>query len=116
MAAMTLKPLPLAVAALLAFSCGPIAAWGENTNTTIQHGRVNINYTFQQGDGSNENTTYQDGKVNINRTIQIGGRNNNRTGQLGILNRNKTDQRRGSKRSRAQQGGVKLGKFKRDDD
>ena len=116
MAAMTLKPLPLAAAALLAFSCGPLAAWGGNSNTTIQQGRVNINYTFQRGSGSNENTTYQEGKININRTIQIGGRNNNRTGQFGIMNRNKTDQRRGFKRRRAKQGRIKLGKFKREDD
>ena len=68
-----------AVGAVLALSLGPVAVQAQNTNTTIQDGRVNINRTYQTGD-SNDNATYQTGKVNINRTIQLGGNNSNQTG------------------------------------
>jgi len=56
----------------LSFSAAPALA--QNTNTTSQTGKVNINIT-SQCDDSNVNSTYQDGKVNINKTRQ-GGCNN----------------------------------------
>lgn len=86
----------LAAAAMLATLAGPVLADSQNTNTTIQEGRINTNDTFQRGD-SNDNATYQEGRDNANRTRQRGMKNWNATGQFGTVNYNETDQRRGSK-------------------
>jgi hypothetical protein len=69
----------------------PATTQAENTNTTVQNGKVCINRTFQSGD-NNANSTYQDCKVNINRTGQIGKNNINRTAQFGDVNRNRASQ------------------------
>jgi len=69
----------------------PTTTHAENTNTTIQNGKVCINRTFQSGD-NNANSTYQDCKVNINRTGQIGKNNINRTTQFGDVARNRASQ------------------------
>lgn len=47
-------------------AASPVLA--QNTNTTYQEGRVNINISSQCG--GNNNVTHQVGKVNINRTRQ----------------------------------------------
>ncbi|WP_296810843.1 hypothetical protein [Thiocapsa sp.] len=64
------KPLPLIAFALSALLVGPVLAQ-DNTNRSVQVGKVNINHTRQCGD-TNDNATYQDGKVNINKTKQGG--------------------------------------------
>jgi len=92
-----------AVGAVLALSLGPVAVQAQNTNTTIQDGRVNINRTYQTGD-SNDNATYQTGKVNINRTIQIGGYPRSQTGQFGRINYDETNQGRGLERRNYERG------------
>jgi hypothetical protein len=84
--------------ALWAPLLGAASAQAQNTNTTIQEGRVCINRTFQSGD-SNDNATYQSCKVNINRTVQRGKENRNATAQFGRKNHNETRQSRGFKRT-----------------
>ena len=64
------KPFSLIAFGLSVFLCGPVLAQ-DNTNTSVQVGKVNINHTRQCGD-TNDNATYQDGKVNINTTNQGG--------------------------------------------
>jgi len=88
----------LVVSAALATGLGIAPAQGQNTNTTIQEGRVCINRTFQSGE-SNDNATYQSCQININRTMQIGGNNMNQTAQFGRVNHNSTSQRRGFERT-----------------
>ena len=92
------QPFLLVVSAVLATMLGTASAQAQNTNTTIQEGRVCINRTFQYGD-SNDNATYQTCKVNINRTVQRGKENRNGTAQFGRHNSNETHQRRGFKRT-----------------
>ncbi len=97
----TFQPILLvviAVFAVLATMLGTASAQAQNTNTTIQEGRVCINRTSQYGD-SNDNTTYQDCKVNINRTMQRGKENRNATAQFGRHNANETSQSHGLKRT-----------------
>ena len=72
----------------------PVFVQAQNTNTTTQDGRVNINRTVQIGGDSNDNATYQTGKVNINRTIQIDGDRRGQTGQFGKVNNNEANQGR----------------------
>lgn len=93
-----LKAFRLVVGAVLATGLGIASAQVQNTNTTIQEGRVCINRTSQYGD-SNDNSTYQGCKVNINRTTQAGGNSMNQTGQFGRLNHNRTSQRRSPERT-----------------
>jgi len=93
-----LQTFSLVVSAVLATMLGTASAQAQNTNTTIQEGRVCINRTSQVGD-SNDNATYQTCKVNINRTTQIGRNNKNQTGQFGRLNQNRTSQSRDFKRT-----------------
>lgn len=92
------QPFLIAMAVMWAAMLGTASAQAQNTNTTVQEGRVCINRTAQYGD-SNDNATYQDCKVNINRTTQIGGNNMNQTGQFGRVNHNRTSQRQGFKRT-----------------
>ena len=91
MASNAFKRFLIVLIAVSATLVGPVSVRAQNTNTTIQDGRININRTFQIG-SSNDNATYQTGRVNINRTIQIGGSNRNQTGQFGKTNHNKTRQ------------------------
>lgn len=91
MASNAFKRFLIVLIAVSATLVGPVSVRAQNTNTTIQDGRININRTFQIG-SSSDNATYQTGKVNINRTIQIGGSKRNRTGQFGKTNHNKTKQ------------------------
>ena len=91
-------PFLLAMAAMWAAMPGTASAQAQNTNTTIQEGRVCINQTFQSGD-SNDAATYQSCKVNINRTVQRGKENRNATAQFGHNNHNETRQSRGFKRT-----------------
>jgi hypothetical protein len=63
-------PISVVAVMLSACLCVPVFAQ-DNTNTTVQAGKVNINHTRQCGD-TNDNATYQDGKVNINKTNQGG--------------------------------------------
>jgi hypothetical protein len=72
------KPIPFVAFVLSALLVGPVLAQ-DNSNTTVQVGKVNINHTRQCGD-TNDNATYQDGKVNINKTKQ-GGCNERGNGQ-----------------------------------
>jgi len=72
---------------------GSASVQGENSNTTIQEGRVNINRTIQYGT-DNDNATYQTGKININRTIQVSD-DRRRTGQLGRVGHRRAGQRPG---------------------
>lgn len=74
------KTVLCSVVVALATILGPVSAQADNTNTTIQEGRININQTVQYGSGENNNATYQTGKININRTIQLSGNNRNQTG------------------------------------
>lgn len=68
--------------ALSALLVGPVLAQ-DNTNTSVQVGKVNINHTRQCGD-VNDNATYQDGKININKTHQGGcNERGNEKGQAG---------------------------------
>jgi hypothetical protein len=92
------QPFLLVASAVLATMLGTASAQAQNTNTTIQEGRVCINRTSQYGD-SNDNATYQTCKVNINRTVQRGKENSNATAQFGRHNSNETHQSRGFKRT-----------------
>jgi hypothetical protein len=92
------QPFLLAMVAMWAAMLGTASAQAQNTNTTIQQGRVCINRTFQSGD-SNDNATYQTCKVNINRTVQRGKENRNATAQFGRKNYNATHQSRCFKRA-----------------
>ncbi|MGB5831833.1 MAG: hypothetical protein WBG92_07570 [Thiohalocapsa sp.] len=103
-----IRSFPTAVIAALALFLGPASVQAQNTNTTIQEGRVNINRTFQYGD-SNDNATYQTGRININRTIQIGGSNRNQTGQFGRKNDNRTRQSQRVKHAGVNRIGSKRG-------
>jgi hypothetical protein len=64
------KPI-LIIALAMLFNISGVAAAQDNTNSTIQVGKVNINRTTQCGE-TNTNATYQEGKVNINQTSQGG--------------------------------------------
>lgn len=86
-------PFLLAMAAMWAAMLGTASAQAQNTNTTLQEGRVCINRTLQSGD-SNDNATYQSCKVNINRTVQRGTKNRNAAAQFGRQNRNEARQSR----------------------
>jgi len=66
-----LKRSSLLSSLILGLSLVTAPALSQNTNTTSQTGKVNINIISQCGD-SNDNATYQDGKVNINKTKQGG--------------------------------------------
>lgn len=110
----TSKLLPFVVTAMLATLGSPVSASTQNTNTTIQEGKVNINRTFQCGE-SNDNATYQSGKININHTIQRCGNNRNQTAQFGRVNHNKTDQGRGFKHRRYKLRGYERSNFRRGD-
>lgn len=90
------QPFLLAMVALWAALLG--TAQAQNTNSTIQEGRVCINRTFQSGD-SNDNATDQSCKVNINRTVQRGKENRNATAQVGRRDYNATHQGRGFQRT-----------------
>jgi len=92
------QPFLLAMAAMWAAMLGTASAQAQNTNTTIQEGRVCINRTLQSGD-SNDNATYQSCKVNINGTVQRGTKNRNATAQFGRRNLNETRQSRDFKRT-----------------
>ncbi|RKT43075.1 hypothetical protein [Thiocapsa rosea] len=72
------RPISVVAVMLSACLCGPVLAQ-DNTNTSVQSGKVNINHTRQCGD-INDNATYQDGKVNINTTRQ-GGCNDRGSGK-----------------------------------
>jgi hypothetical protein len=98
MTSIRFQPFLLAMVALWATLLSAASAQAQNTNTTIQEGRVCINRTFQSGD-SNDNATYQSCKININRTVQRGKDNRNTTAQLGRKNHNETRQSRGLKRT-----------------
>lgn len=98
MASNSIKSFVFAMIAVLATFLSPVSVQAQNTNTTIQEGRGNINRTIQYGD-NNDNATYQTGKININHTIQLGGNNRNQTGQFGRVNRNRTSQGRGFERA-----------------
>jgi len=112
MPTVTARVLPLAAVLLVGLS-SPAWVLAQNTNTTIQEGKVNINHTFQCGD-SNDNATYQAGKVNINHTRQRCGDSRNQTGQFGDVNHNRTDQGRGTLMSESRrQGGHGRGGAKR---
>lgn len=108
MASKTIKSFLFASITVSAILLCPVSVLAQNTNTTIQEGRVNINRTIQYGD-NNDNATYQTGKININRTIQIGGNSWNQTGQFGEVNNNRTLQSQGFKRSGFNRAGSKLG-------
>lgn len=94
---------PWALGAVLATALGPAAVQAQNTNTTIQDGRVNINRTYQAGD-SNDNATYQTGKVNINRTIQIEGYPRSQTTPFSQINDPGMNPGRGLERRHAERG------------
>jgi hypothetical protein len=98
MTSIRFQPFLLGMVAMWATLLGAASAQAQNTNTTIQEGRVCINRTFQSGD-SNDNATYQSCKVNINRTVQRGKENRNATAQFGRKNHNETRQSRGFKRT-----------------
>jgi hypothetical protein len=92
----------LAGAALLAVSLGPAAA--QNSNTTVQDGRVCINRTQQLGD-VNHNTTDQYCRININRTVQLdqGGGNRGGTARRAGVKPDGHEPGRGEGDNRAQQ-------------
>ena len=92
------RPFLFVLGAMLATMFGTESAQAQNTNTTIQEGRVCINRTFQYGD-SNDNATYQTCEININRTVQRGQENRNGAAQRGRHNGNQTHQSRGFKRT-----------------
>jgi hypothetical protein len=98
MTSIGIQPFLLAMVALSATLLGAASAQAQNTNTTVQEGRVCINRTFQSGD-SNDNATYQSCKISINRTVQRGKENRNATAQFGRKNHNETRQSRGLQRT-----------------
>jgi len=97
------QSFPWAWGVVLATALGPAAVQAQNTNTTLQDGRVNINRTYQVGD-SNDNATYQTGKVNINRTIQIEGYPRSQTGPFSRINDPGMNPGRGLERRNAERG------------
>jgi len=90
---------------VLATALSPAAVQAQNTNTTVQDGRVNINRTYQVGD-SNDNATYQTGKVNINRTLQINGDPRRQTSPFSRINDPGMNPGRGLERRHAERGNA----------
>jgi hypothetical protein len=94
----TSKLLSSLTAAAFFAVAGPVYAIGQNTNTTIQEGMININRTFQCGD-SNDNVTYQSGRVNINRTVQTCGGNQKYATRSGRVNANRMHDNHGDRQA-----------------
>jgi len=96
---------PWAWGVVLATALSPAAVQAQNTNTTVQDGRVNINRTYQVGD-SNDNATYQTGKVNINRTLQINGDPRRQSSPFSRIHHPGMNPGRGLERRHAERGNA----------